>query len=435
MKLINNVPLPTLTPTLICPTKDTIVCIADADTRAVLGAKTSRARDIETRVDALFCKGSAPQWGAPSEAVCTFLEDNIAGYNHASIGDMAEVWAHIKGVGWPAAWLLQDSPLFRGQEVSTRAIDMTRVGSMCLGAPEKLQELHDRWVSLFQTLRAKKGSESGYKFDDVRWALPGTLPAGVTVTMDVRQATRQLEEIEGLGGAYADMAEQLHAAYAVYAPTSHAALRKGPRQPSVLWTHLEPLTKTNMMVLEDCGKDNTVNIAFTQTSSNTASWPGREARQHLDKVWNFLGTFHVKIRCSVAAARDWHRHRAVMPWRIRPMLDFAGELIWSPFYDMSEAPPELLNDTSAAFRRLHCTDTPWDSLYALPFGAAVELECNATLPYLLYMLELRYSATGANFEYKEQARQGLVELHRVLSCAVGADTLRKLGVLSALGAS
>jgi len=395
-----------ITPELKQVSEHVYICMADADTRAVMGAKTSRVRDFETRWDSdrLAVEHT---WGDAADDFKTFLRQNLAGYGHASIAEMAELFVHVKNVGWPMAWLLEDYPLFRGQEVSTRAINMAKSGRMCLGAPESLRPLHEQWLAVFNELNETIVAGGGYKFDQIRWALPGTLPAGVTMTGDVRSVVRHLEQIEGMGDAYAEIAQLLLEGAAAYAPETVGAARKGPRKPELDWAE----TRSKYMRPDQRDADGAYVSCLYRCNRDIRACRPRTAVEHLDRRWAHVGLFQFEVFCSVAAARDWHRHRAVMPWTLEVptgSLRRASAKYYPMLHDSKY--DELWDATESAYQELARSAQPWEALYALPFGAMIKLTCTATLPALLYMLELRASASGANFEYKDQAIQGLIQL-------------------------
>lgn len=405
----------------------TWVCIADADTRAVVGAKTSRAANLETRWLPIIQKEGAQTWGEPTDAVRDFLVRNLAGYSHASIGEMAECFVHVKDMGWPTAYLVEDFPLFIGQEVSTRAVDMTKDPRPARHAPQEACDIHDAWLEVFREQRALLAQKGGYKFDNIRWALPGTTRSGVTYAGQVRSFVRHLEEMCSLGDNYAALAADFFEGIDYYAPEALAGVRKGPRKHTALWSprtlrvspnRLEAYQqKTKLITVWPAGP-------VGPSAGSRMSLPKRDGpREHLDKAYNSWGRFSVRILGSVAAARDWHRHRAAMPWELSVLKTTdTDSLIPSPFYPEATDPAyaDLWDATSKAHTKV-AERHAWDALFVLPFGATVQLTCTATLPALLYMLELRYSAAGANFEYKEQARQGLLALARVLSPQRVAD--------------
>lgn len=403
---------------------DVYVCIADADTRAVMGAKTSRAPDLAKRWEELMEASDWDdwEWGHPPEAIKAFLDKNLKEYMHSSIAEMAEVFVHGRRMGWPSTWLITDNPLFVGQEVSTRAVDMTKgdLAEPCKYSDPRLANIHARWVDLFNYLCKTYVSGRGYKFDDVRWAMPGTSQTGITICNKVRDGVRNLEQIQGMGGVWADMAGELLEGFKSYAPRSTDAVMRGPRAPKSTW---KP-----EIYEENVGLPPDITLAMTRHMWHRGGMPDREkSNTYLDPIWSYFGQFKITIRCSVAAARDWHRHRACMPWQLRVPMDEFEQLIPSHHYDMSELPDQLWRDTSAMFLELHKEDE-WQALHALPFGAVVELTGLASLPDLLYMLELRYSSDGANAEYKAQAKEGLENLAYLLGPSI-AGRLNILGCI------
>lgn len=409
-------------------TPDVFTCVADADTRAVMGAKTSRAPDLEKRWGELMETSDYEdwEWGDPPAAVKDFLDKNLKEYMHSSIAEMAEVFVHGRRLGWPSTWLITDNPLFVGQEVSTRAVDMTKgdLAAPCKYSDPSLADLHRRWVEFFTYLRTTYVFGRGYKFDDVRWALPGTTQSGITICNKVRDGVRNLEQIQGLGGVWAEMASELLLGFKAYAPRATEAVMRGPRTPKSYWSpELVQHTATR------AGQDEDVFISVNKWEDAKHNHPRREKpNTYLDPAWSHFGQFKVTIRCSVAIARDWHRHRAVMPWSLSVPVDPSGLLLKaSKYYNMSEIPKGLWEDTSKAFHALYAVD-PWQALHALPFGTVVEMTGLATLPDLLYMLELRYSSDGANAEYRAQARQGLEKLAYLLGPSL-TDRINILGCL------
>ena len=410
------------------------ICIADADTRAVVGAKTSRAANLEARWSKIVTESGEQEWGNPTEEVRAFTERNVRQYSHASIAEMAEAFVHVKDLGWPTAYLVEDFPLFVGQEVSTRAVDMTKDPRPARHAPAEALEVHHEWLEVFEEQKELLSESGGYKFDNIRWALPGTTRSGVTFAGKVRSMVRHIEEVATLGDNYWNLSDDFMRGIQAYAPVTTRGIQRGERDHSVLWH--PPVVRMEERDVERIQKKRGMTAVrpYGPVSPLRASSLGlvkeREPRQHLDKAFKMLGQFHVSIECSVAAARDWHRHRAVMPWRLEILRDRAtDDLLISPFYPEAhdEKYAELWRKTSELHRTVYDRHE-WDSLFCLPFGSMVRMSCVGSLPDVLYMLELRYSAGGANFEYKAQARQGLIELAQ----ALGVEDARALNILGTL---
>lgn len=419
---------------------------AGADTMAVLGAMMSRTGDLRQRWARLVAdaqqeadaRGEPLRWDYqnPPERIQAFLKANLAGYSHASIGSMAKsVFLFLSGFGWPGAWLLEDTPLFDGQEVSTRAVrgELTLgadgPGTVCRYAPPGLEELHAKWLAAYAAV-ADQAKGGGWKFDDARLLLPGTIGSGVVWTNDVRTIARLLDHIQGLGGPWTALAGQGYTGLDAVAPLTSAALARKKR-PALQHWRVRPTVVTEAeraALVTDPGAGTVLRLAdeaplsrWTELLDETT--PRSAPSQHLDPLWKRAPRFELRMRTTVAVARDWHRHRPVMPWTLAPCVDHQGDLVFAPWSQALDAVGALRADTNTVFRRL-LSDAgddraaQWQALHALPFGALVEIRCVGTLPDLLYMLELRYTVQGANPEYRRQAESALEQLGAIVPAAV-----------------
>jgi hypothetical protein len=412
------------------------------DTMAVLGAMASRAPDLAKKIDRTFeqilAEEGRTEWDYenPPERIVSFIRENVQGYGHASIASMAKaVWMLLEGFGWPMAWLLEDTPLFDGQEISTRAVDATRIagadgpGTLARLAPRELADLHLRWIQVYDQVKAEaKGG--GWKYDDARVYLPGTVPTGVVFTQDVRAIARQLDHIRALGGACGELADMGYAALGRVSPVMAESIGGKRRRPLQNWRYDVEAVRAADYARPESGVEVWA-WDDADGEARKARWlelaeqiePRTRPSTYLDPLWKLAPRFEVRIPCSVAVARDWHRHRPVMPWRLAVHTDQdTGHLLLAPWYAMEARLPEgLLRDTTDAFLQLRASASaealeaparlphPAEiaALHALPFGALVTLTCVGTLPDLLYMLEMRATSEGASPEYRAQARAAL----------------------------
>ena len=384
------------------------------DFRAVLCSKASRSTDLSTKAN------------MTQNEINTFLTQNLANYGHASIGEMSVPTVYHKGFSWLSAYFLEDNPLFIGQEMSTRVIDPTKSGISIdskdvNGAEESFRVFADIFNKLKTNISTTQHRRA-YKFDDIRWALPSNVQTGVVMTMNSRVAVRHLNQLEN---AVDDSLSFMKTVINKY--------RQGIKECSPFV--FEALDKTSQIkqpvqhrwkqlnyILQNFSTDNLSADTLLQHSIHIrgpplydCTWfneiePRKASKQYLDPEFKRLGVFSVEIFCSIAAARDWHRHRAAMPWTLELVLDNNHQPKIAPWFDQGEFKSVVKKTIEKHF----ITNGRWDSLLVLPFGTLVKLTCYVDLPSLLYMLELRAFSEGANFEYQAQARAGLEQLRMII---------------------
>ena len=90
--------------------------VIDAEAEAMLQALHSRSTGgLRRHLMVLADKGAD-----------NFMEKFYVGYGHHSIGDCGDTTIFIEGISMPAVKAVQDNPLFRGQESSTRYLDFSQ---------------------------------------------------------------------------------------------------------------------------------------------------------------------------------------------------------------------------------------------------------------------------------------------------------------------
>ncbi len=90
--------------------------VIDAEAEAMLQALHSRSTGgLRSHLKVLAEKGAE-----------NFMEKFYVGYGHHSIGDCGDTTIFIEGVSMLAVKAVQDNPLFRGQESSTRYLDFSK---------------------------------------------------------------------------------------------------------------------------------------------------------------------------------------------------------------------------------------------------------------------------------------------------------------------
>ncbi len=376
-----------------------------------------------------------------------FFDEFVGRYGHSSIQEQTgEPAVYIEGSSWFTNWLLFDSPLVSGQEFSTRAVQkknwpMARearivegilrsngeVGEGAVTDPS-LVALHHEWMGVFEAevswwkehLTEPKNREAlgiGDKepfrpaLDRARWALPGTISLGACFTSNVRERARVIRDASLFGGGKSqNIWEKITEGYKEALPgISPHAFREAPpdyQVPEHLQMILCPVSgvrKGNMVEVQI--KDQNFNIA------PVTPYDRKRAKTYEDPWTNHQKRVSVRIECSLAVARDWHRHRTLYPWHLGVVLE--GENLqldrhYSPMSEFGkEKTEELLKRSSLLYHTFSERGDLQRAALALPLGTRVVVSGTGGYRDVTYTLELRAFAHGANFEYREQALEAL----------------------------
>ncbi len=151
-------------------------------------------------------------------------------------------------------------------------------------------------------------------------------------------------------------------------------------------------------------------------------------RSYLDAQFNQYMQVGLTLQPSLAVARDWHRHRTMLPWSLDVIWEDGDEVStntlaahvkrrlrihpsYKPMSEMGKARvPELLKLSGEVYQVFMMERNQMQAMLALPLGTHVQMSGQGGLRDMVYMLELRYHAHGANFEYKAQAKEALAQL-------------------------
>ena len=365
--------------------------------------------------------------------VQNFFDEFVGKYGHSSIQEQTgEPAVYVEDSSWFTNWLMFDSPLVAGQEFSTRAVQkkdwpMAREGRNS-GEGANLVSLHKDWMQLFELeanwwkdhLSDPKNREAlgvGDKepfrpaLDRARWALPGTISLGACFTSNVRERARVIRDASLLKEPQ-DIWSKVTDAYKEALPgiSVHAFREVSPEHqvPEHLQKILCPVA----------GVEGLVDIRVSDQNQDLApvkSYVRKGVRTYEDPWANHEKRTYLRIECSLAAARDWHRHRTMYPWHLGVVLDAAGNLQLDRHYTpMSEegkrTAQELLQRSSEAFSMLYSAGDIQRAALALPLGSRVVVSGSGGYRDAKYMLELRAFSHGANFEYRGQALEALSQI-------------------------
>lgn len=391
-----------------------------------------------------------------------FFDEFVGRYGHSSIQEqVGDPAIYVENISWSTAWLLFDSPLCAGQEFSTRAVrhkDWPMARETVLGlvecrdihqilswdgseivqlvpGPIKVDVqhqpdllLHQDWLEVFDAEvewwkehlsepENRKALGIGDKepfrpaLDRARWALPGTFATGACFTSNLRERARVLQQGRRLGVGVPEVWEEIIQAYHLAQPgiAPYALSRihsQGYQTPVHLANFLKPVPPLSSMV----------EINFNGQLSHCQGQPPyvRPRENTYADPWVNRDRVAVRIQCSLAVARDWHRHRTMYPWHLGVVLhdDYLTiHPMYEPKSEYAKAHvPALLQRSTQVYKDCMGRGDVQRAALALPMGTQVVLEGEGGYRDALYMLELRAHAHGANFEYKAQAEQALALL-------------------------
>lgn len=96
-----------------------------------------------------------------------FMDQYYVGYGHASIGDCGATTCFIEQVSMLAAKAIQDSPLYNGQEASTRYLDFSRQAAVDPYSHPAAKAVQDKWMELYSSVlpRLAEAMAERYPFD------------------------------------------------------------------------------------------------------------------------------------------------------------------------------------------------------------------------------------------------------------------------------
>lgn len=381
----------------------------DPEATAMLQALYSRsAESVERHMEKVRSLGSKD-----------FMSSYYVGYGHASIGDCGNTTLFIEGVSLLACKAMQDNPLYSGQETSTRYIDFSQqpivdpVGSDASGAILK------KWIefytqatpALVSHLQAQFPLQADQKegvwtraiharcFDILR----GFLPAGVTSqfswSTNLRQAHDKLSLLRHHPLAEVrDIAGRCLASLKVKYPSSFTHKVYPERE-----AYLQRVAFRTSYPLYSADEPPCRGFTYRSTVDNKAleaadleSIVSRPPKTELPRHLSQYGAYTCTFPLDYGSFRDLQRHRnGLCPI---PLLD--GRQGFSRWYleqlpgPLAAQAKRLVCEQFAAIDRLAGEGADPQTLqYYYPLGAEVKCEILYDLPQMVYVTELRSSAT------------------------------------------
>lgn len=335
-----------------------------------------------------------------------FMKNFYVGYGHKSIGDCGTTTFGIQKVSMLVAKAVQDSPLYSGQEASTRYLDFTAQGAVDpLGTPESAALQRDAFTLYFDALDALKPvireryprkSDEDEKdwektvaarvFDIGRSLLLAGARTSLSWHGNLRQVYDHSKELRNHPLAEPAAAGRLilqEAAKKYPSSFSHtvneaeeAYIRKSMERFAYFF---EPIAKFSF----------THNLDFFGLGREHDLLSTRPPRTELHQRFRQYGTVTFKFPLDFGSYRDIQRHRS----SIQEMPLLTTKLGFHPWY--LENLPEPIRDRIEPLRkRIDALDADERTKqYYTPMGYLVPIAVTCPLPSAVYIAELRSGKT------------------------------------------
>lgn len=353
-----------------------------------------------------------------------FMDRYYVGYGHDSIGDCGTTTLFIEDVSMLAAKAIQDWPLYRGQEASTRYMDFSQAKMTDPVGTLESRKILDRWMSfyqgaqeplkesLFQQFPLQPGEDPAtYRrainarlFDILRAFLPAGTNTNLSWHTDIRQARDHVMWL---------VRHPDHTICAVGVEIRNKLIEKYPssfQDPSqddpevaswILRTAQLYTYNNNNYFTDDPYRPYrlsrtpvvTASFGMADVRRYRAMFETRPRRAVLPRFLDQYGQLQSSYLLDFGSFRDLQRHRngvVRMPllttrWGLHP---------W--YYDqlpvrLRDAAIGVVSSNAGAVDRLNVPETA--KQYYLPLGFQVPCLITQTLPAFVYRLELRCSKT------------------------------------------
>jgi len=374
--------------------------VIDAEAEAMLQALHSRSTGgLRNHLKVLAEKGAD-----------NFMEKFYVGYGHHSIGDCGDTTIFIEGVSMPAVKAVQDNPLFRGQESSTRYLDFSKQLFIDPTGTDKgkwLQEIQrqfyiDAQQPTREWLKKRHPINKGEKqtvynkaidartFDITRSLLPAGASTNFAWHTDLRQAADKLlflihhllPEVRNIASAVKEALQKHH-------PHSF-----GHDIPDDTEDYQDLIADYYYYHDPDCPDEPDVdfkNIDRNELKIFDELFKKRPPKTGLPKFVGQAGTLDIRYRLDYGSFRDIQRHRAIT--QRLPLL--TTELGFNQWYrdnfpeTVREKLPDHLNTIERTIDEL---DLPREiRQYFIPIGYNTSNRFTGDLPAAIYMVEIRDS--------------------------------------------
>lgn len=347
------------------------------------------------------------------DGAAAFMGTHYVGYGHKSIGDCGTTTIFIEGVSMLAAKAIQDSPLYNGQECSTRYMDMENNEFKNPFGTEEGAAIQEGWREIYkfllprlreslaarhprenETERVWKNAINARAFDIAR----GWLPAGATTNLSwhttlslaaehlIDLETHPLEEVRQIG---AELRESLKEKY----PSSFGRVINE----DVLEFHKSAHNPyEGDFTFEGNGSRfftvDTSLFSDRQARHNNRLWKNKPKRAMLPKNTDIFGKLVFEFPLDFASYRDLQRHRSCLQpvpelrdpffsqWytkQVRDLLSFEDYCAFIELFD------------EQTYNRMTKEFTGHEGQYYMAMGYEVDCTLVANLRSAVYIAGLR----------------------------------------------
>ncbi len=369
-----------------------------------------------------------------------FMSQFYVGYGHGSIGDCGNTAIFVEGISMLAAKAIQDYPLYRGQECSTRYIDFSKqpfivpkntglIGNIqeelralyITGMEPTVEHLKKQFPDVNNEGVKWEKAINARAFDILRSLLPAGASTNVAWNVDLRQARDRLLILRNHPlPEVRSIADSLEAALVQAHPNSFDPQKRYPEQEAYTQAWLN-----DKYLLDTASMPEELRIDLTKLNREELEkcrglMASRLAKNELPKFLDELGALSLSFPLDFASYRDIQRHRAVT---IRmPLL--GTELGFEPWY-LEQMPEDLRAEAqgligSIASRISTSNIDPRLAQYAIPMGYRIPCQVTGGLPGLTYLLELR-STTAVHPTLRTRALEAGRLLKETLNLTLHLD--------------
>lgn len=375
--------------------------IPSPEHQAMLAALYSRSpRSVMGHMEQVRLKGAD-----------AFMAQWYCQYGHKSIGDCGTTTIFIENVSMLCAKAIQDNPLYKGQEASTRYLDFgSRPMVDPLGTPES-GKIQQTWLDLYnqilplliehfeQRFPIEEGQQKSVwkkaikarAFDVAR----GFLPAGATTFVAWHQDLRQIHDHLSLMryspcAEIRETAERIQAEVLKRYPSSFGHKR---------YEATEVYLASSASAFSFTDRDETPEFEYTVTLDleglrrHKYLLASRPPKTELHKNFRAFGQFQFRFPLDFGSYRDLQRHRSCV--QEMPLLTTRWGML--PWY-MDQLPPDarafietICGDLAAEIDKLDCSLEQKQYYIAMGYVCPIQITC--PIPSAVYIAELRSGTT------------------------------------------